>query len=206
MQITPKLRKLMLAIHVTASVGWVGSLAVFLAHAVASVASSDTQIVKAACIAMGVSAWFVIFPLSLLSLATGIIQAVGTAWGLVRHYWVLFKLLLTAVATTVLLLKLAPIRYVADAATQLGSIDPGTFDMRLSLLVHAVGGLVFLLAATALAIYKPAGVTRFAGEMRSVEVPRWVKWSAIAVLIVGAFLAIVVTLGAHGPGMHTLGE
>ena len=82
----PSLRKLMLTTHVTASVGWVGALGVFLAHAVVSVASADAQRVRAACIAMGLSAWLVIFPLSLVSLVTGIVQALCTAFGLIRHY------------------------------------------------------------------------------------------------------------------------
>jgi hypothetical protein len=135
MQMPPSLRKLMLTAHVTASVGWVGALGVFLAHAVVSVASADTQLVRAACIAMGLSAWFVIFPLSLVSLVTGIVQALGTAFGLIRHYWVVFKLVLTVVATSVLLLKLAPISYLAEAALQAGSLDPNSMDVRMSLLV-----------------------------------------------------------------------
>ena len=49
----------------SASVGWLGALAVFLAHAVASVISKNEQMVRAASIAMGVTAWFVILSLSL---------------------------------------------------------------------------------------------------------------------------------------------
>jgi hypothetical protein len=105
MTMTPAIRKLTLTAHVTASVGWLGALAVFLAHALASLISEDDQMVRAASLAMGLTAWFVILPLSLASLITGLVQALGTAWGLFRHYWILFKLLLAAVATIVLLLK-----------------------------------------------------------------------------------------------------
>jgi hypothetical protein len=118
MNMTPPLRKLALTAHVTTSVGWLGALAVFLGHALASLISQDEQMVRAASLAMGLTAWFVILPLSLASLTTGLVQALGTAWGLFRHYWVLFKLLLTAVATIVLLLKLGPIRYLADMAAE----------------------------------------------------------------------------------------
>jgi Na+-driven multidrug efflux pump len=86
---TPRLRKLTLIAHVTASVGWLGALAVFLAHALASFISEDDQLVRAASLAMGVAAWFVILPLSLTSLITGLVQALGTTWGLFRHYWIL---------------------------------------------------------------------------------------------------------------------
>src|SRR5262249_17407024 len=145
---------------VAASVGWFGALAVFLAHALASLISQDVQVVRAVSLAMGITAWFVILPLSLASLITGLVQALGTAWGLLRHYWILFKLLLTTVATVVLLLKLGPISYLADMAeTTFPSAD--LIGLRTSLAVHAAGGLLLLLTAATLAVYKPQGMTRY---------------------------------------------
>jgi hypothetical protein len=200
MTLSPPVRKLTLTAHVIASVGWVGALAVFLAHAIASVSSEDEQIIRAAALAMGLSAWFVILPLSLASLTTGLVQALGTAWGLFRHYWVLFKLLLTAVATTVLLMKLGPIGYLADMAKEASFSGANLIGLRTSLAIHAVGGMVVLLAAVTLAIFKPAGT------VRSASAPRWVK-------IFGAFLAILLLMvgmlllaGEHGPGAHLPGS
>ena len=40
--------------------------------------------------AMGLTAWFVILPLSLVALTTGLVQVLGTAWGLFPHYWIPF--------------------------------------------------------------------------------------------------------------------
>ena len=111
-------RKLLLTTHVLSSIGWFGALLVFGAHSIASLVSGDPNIVRSVCIAMALTAWFVILPLSLASLMTGVVQALGTAWGLLRHYWVVAKLLLTAFATAILLLKLAPISDLAAAAGQ----------------------------------------------------------------------------------------
>ena len=111
---SPSLRKLVLTAHVLSSVGWVGALAVFLAHSIVGILSQDIQLVRAACVAMALTAWFVILPFSLASFVTGLVQALGTAWGLLQHYWVAAKLLLTAVATAVLLLKLGPIAYFGE--------------------------------------------------------------------------------------------
>lgn len=122
MLMSPAARKFALTAHVTSSVGWFGALLVFLAHAVASLVSSDDQVVRSVCIAMGLTAWFVILPLSLASSVTGVVQALGTAWGLVRHYWVVAKLLSTAFATAVLLLKLAPISDLSAAAARARSL------------------------------------------------------------------------------------
>ena len=46
---------------------------------------------------------FVIVPLAIASLLTGVVQALATPWGLFRHYWVVIKLFLTVFATLVLL-------------------------------------------------------------------------------------------------------
>jgi hypothetical protein len=59
--------------------------------------------VRAACLAMDLIGWSIILPLSLASLASGVIQALGTVWGLFRQYWVLIKLIITALATALLL-------------------------------------------------------------------------------------------------------
>src|SRR5262249_4290485 len=161
MNMTPRLGKFVLTTHVVSSVGWIGALAVFLAHTIASLTSSNEQIVRAAWLAMGLCAWVVILPLSLTSLTTGVIQALGTAWGLFRHYWLIVKLLLTPLATGVLLLKLAPIDLLAEAASKPTFSTADLAGLQTSLLAHAIGGLVILLTTTVLAIYKPRGVTPY---------------------------------------------
>ena len=186
--------------HLIASLGWLGALAVFFVHALAGVASGDEQVIRAASIAMGLTAWFVILPLSLVTLLTGLAQALTTAWGLVRHYWVVFKLLLTAAATLVLLLKLSPISQLAAAASSEGFSVSTLAGTRASLLVHAAGGLVMLLAATALAVYKPAGITPFVE--RAAVMPRWARIFGGAALGLLAIVIAMIALAGHGPHAH----
>ena len=92
----PFLRKLALTVHVTSSVGLLGAIAAFLGLAIAGFASADDQTVRACYLAMQIAAKFVIVPLAFAALITGLVQSLGTAWGLFQHYWVLVKLLLTA--------------------------------------------------------------------------------------------------------------
>jgi hypothetical protein len=216
MTLTPLLRKLTLTAHVTASVGWLGALAVFLAHALASLISRDEQMVRAASLAMGLTAWFVILPLSLTSVTTGLVQALGTAWGLFRHYWIFFKLLLTTLATIVLLLKLGPISYLADVAAETTFSSADLIGLRTSLMVHAGGGLLVLLAAATLAVYKPQGMTRYGvrkqrgeGSARTesslgaaTSTPRWVKVFGVIVIILILLVGVMLLAGGHGPGAH----
>jgi len=194
---TPRIRQLALTAHVTCSVGWIGALAVFFAHALASLISRDEQIVRAAALAMGLAAWFVILPLGLASLATGLVQALGTAWGLLRHYWVASKLLLTAVATIVLLLKLRPIGYLADVAASPAFSSSDLIGLRASLAIHAGAGLLVLLTAVTLAVCKPKGLIR-----RGMRVPQWVKVFACIVAVLILLIAAMLVTGAHGPDAH----
>src|SRR4030081_3109528 len=99
MIMTPALRKLTLTAHVTSSVGLLGSIAAFLALGVAGLTGQDEPIVRAAYLAVDLTARFVIVPLAFASLLTGLVESLGTPWGLFRHYWVLAKFLLTVFAT-----------------------------------------------------------------------------------------------------------
>lgn len=195
-------RKLMLTTHVLSSIGWFGALLAFLAHSIASLTSGDPNLVRSVCIAMALIAWCVILPLSVTSLVTGLIQAMGTAWGLLRHYWVVAKLLLTAFATGVLLLKLAPISELAAAAGQMTFSPTSAVDLKQSLLVHSVGGLIVLLLVSILAIYKPAGLTPLATRGESRSLPGWVRVSLIAAGVLTLVLAMLVMHGGHGPAMQ----
>jgi len=72
---------------------------------------------------------------------------------LLRHYWILFKLLLTAVATAVLLMKLGPVGALAESAADAAVPSANLLGLRMSMLVHAGGGLLILLAIVTLAGY-----------------------------------------------------
>ena len=85
MTMTPSLRKFALTAHVTSSVGLLGSITALLALAVAGLTSQDAQIVRAAYPAMELIARFVIVPLAFASLLTGLIQSLGTPWGLTPY-------------------------------------------------------------------------------------------------------------------------
>ncbi len=92
---TTRITKLVLTSHITFSVGWLGAVAVFLALAITGLTSQNIQLARSAYMAMEMSAWFVIVPFCLASLFTGLIQALGTKWGLFKHYWIVVKLFLT---------------------------------------------------------------------------------------------------------------
>ena len=81
--------------------------------------------------------------------------------GVLRYYWILAKLVLTVIATIVLLLKMAPISYLAGAVGENALSSGDLRGVRIELVAHAAGGLFVLVIATTLSVFKPWGLTRY---------------------------------------------
>lgn len=162
---TPGARKLALTAHVVASVGWLGAVAAFLAVAVAGLTSDDGQLVRAAYLAMELMGWSVIVPLGAASLLTGLIQSLGTPWGVFRHWWVLIKLVLTALAMLLLLVHMRPIGFMASVAAESAVAPNDHRAVRVQLVFDAGAALLVLLVNTTLSVYKPRGLTGY-GQRR----------------------------------------
>jgi hypothetical protein len=164
---TPGLRKFALTVHIMCSVGWIGAVVAYLALVVSAMISQDAQTLRVAWMAMEMIGWFAIVPLSLVSLLTGLVMALGTKWGLFRHYWVLFSLVLTIFATVVLLQHMQSVSYFAGVAAGASSAGAERADIGrlrdglLGELLHAGLGLLVLLVIQVLNVYKPRGMTRY---------------------------------------------
>jgi hypothetical protein len=156
MTFPPQLRKTILVLHVAASVGWFGALVAYLALDITAAASTDIATVRSLYVAMAVIARHAIVPLALAAVLIGIINGLGTPWGLFRHYWVLVKLVITLVATGVLLTEVGSVTSLANMARSAGDHRPagGT-------LIHSIGGLIVLATALVLSVFKPRGLTPY---------------------------------------------
>jgi len=173
MTMPPRLRKLVLTAHISTTVGWLGAVVVYLALTLVGLTSQDAQTVRGAYLVMEPAAWYVLVPLAFASMLTGIVQSLGTTWGLFRHYWVLFKLLINVVATIVLLTYMETFSLMAGVAAD-SSADLGMVR-NASPRLHAALALLVLVVATVLAVYKPRGMTRYGQrkqhEQRTVHAP-----------------------------------
>jgi uncharacterized membrane protein len=156
--LSPRGRDFALTLHVLSSVGWLGAVLVFLLVAIAGL-DADGERARGVYLTMQVIGWQAIVPLCLASLVTGIVQSLGTKWGLIRHYWVVIKLVLTVVATLFLLLHTRPIDELARLAAE-NRLEVG-HAMRVQLVIDAAAALVVLVVATILAVFKPRGMTRY---------------------------------------------
>jgi hypothetical protein len=154
----PGVRKFALSVHLTFSIGWIGAVLAYLALGIGAVTSPDVQTVRAAWTAMELTGWYVIVPLALASLLTGLVMALGTKWGLFRHYWVLISFALTVFATVVLLLHMPTVSSMAEDAQE---AEGARLEALGGDLLHPSIGLVVLLVIQVLNLYKPAGMTRY---------------------------------------------
>lgn len=154
----PGLRKLALSVHLTLSIGWIGAVVAYLGLGVAAVTSEDVQSVRAAWIAMELTGWYVIVPLAVTSLLTGLVMSLGTKWGLFRYYWVAISFVLTLLSTAVLILHMPTVTSTVDVALK---AEGGALEALGGDLLHPAIGLVILLVVQVLNLYKPPGMTRY---------------------------------------------
>ena len=154
----PRVRKFVLAVHLIFSVGWIGSAAAYLALGVTARTSEEPMTIRGAWVAMEVTGWFVIVPMAVGSLLTGLVMALGTRWGLFRYYWVLFALVLTTVATVVLIMHMPDVSSLADKARE---ADAAGLEELGGDLFHTTVGLAVLMVIQVLNVYKPPGMTRY---------------------------------------------
>lgn len=166
MNMRPRVRKCVLVVHLTLSVGWIGTVLAYLALGIAASTSRDADTVRGAWIAMELTGWFVIVPLGFGSLFSGIVMAAGTRWGLLKHYWILISLVLTVVAVGVLLLHMPTVSSNADLVR---NADAAQLDAIGADLAHPAVGLVLLLGIQVLNMYKPRGMTRYGQRKEGAE-------------------------------------
>ncbi len=162
----PGLRKLALSVHLTFSVGWIGVVVAYLALGATAVNSDDVETIRGAWMAMELVGWYVIVPLAVGALLTGLIMALATKWGLFRHYWVVISFALTVFSTVVLLLHMPTVSAMADEAQE---ADGAALEALGGDLGHSGIGLVILLVVQVLNLYKPRGLTRYGWRKQQEE-------------------------------------
>jgi len=206
---TPALRKLNLTAHVAFSVGFIGAVTSFPALSIAGLTSQDAETVRGAYLSMNLIGQFVIVPLCFAALLTGIVQSLGTEWGLFRYYWVLLKLILTVGSTVLLLVH--QFMAMARAARLASAAAPGTMPnvgrLGTELVTKAGLAIVVLIVITTISIYKPWALTPYGRRKKSPQLPN--KETSIALKVSLAVIGVLVVLGViaehltgHGLGPH----
>lgn len=158
-----KFSKFTLLMHITFSVGWIGAVAGFLVLSIASLTSANPDIVRGAYLSMNVLGLYVIVPLSFVALLTGLVQSLGTSWGLFRQYWTLVKFGLTLGSVLILLMhQFGAIDRIAQLVLSApAGVLPDVRSTEIELATKAGLAVLVLVITTTLSVYKPWGLTPY---------------------------------------------
>jgi len=146
-------RKLVLSIHVTASVALLGTTAATLVLALRAATTSDVELAGTTYRLMQTLSLALNIPLALTALVSGIVVGLGTKWGVLRHWWVTAKLALLVAVIAVGALVVG--RGVEEAVGASPGAVPASVEWRV--VVGAALALTALVGATVLSVYKPGG-------------------------------------------------
>jgi hypothetical protein len=161
-RVSPRLYKLLLTAHIAVSVGWLGVVFAKLVLALVAATTGAPDVSAALLVSLNVVN-IAFAPVAIATIVTGVLLSLGTKWGVLQHYWVVTKLVLTVgvIGTAVQVAPrlvgqatAAPSGLAGDEATLLGL--PWAPAVVLS---FAVAHLLMLGAATVVSVYKPWGKT-----------------------------------------------
>lgn len=151
-----RIRAALLVVHVVASAGWLGLDGALVALQVTGLQSGDPAVRAGVVVAMTVIACWVLIPVVCASLCSGLVLALGTSWGLARHWWLVAKsgiaVMLTATGAVLTLPRLPEV--LAGEGEPVQAVTLAARSVALAL----------LLIATGLSVVKPWGKTQLAGS------------------------------------------
>jgi hypothetical protein len=156
--LSPRWRKPLLTAHVSVGAGLIGADLSLLGLAVWGWRGSDPASVYPA---MSLLSSWVVAPLAVAALITGVLQATLSAYGLLRYWWVTIKLAITLVLTGLVLFVVVPgLGEAADSA--LGGTSEALTEGR-----RVVYVVVFSLAVAAIVLMAGLAVAKPGWRLRS---------------------------------------
>jgi len=142
----PAARRALLTVHIIAGVGLLGDVAAVLAVNLRAATTGDAALAAASYELLTMFTVLFGIPLSLVSLATGILLGRSSAWGVVRYAWVTAKLGLLLGVILVGALVLGP-------GTETMRTGGGGAEARL--IAGSAYDVAALTLATGLSVFKP---------------------------------------------------
>lgn len=147
-------RKAILTLHVTVAVGWVGIEIAQLLLGLIGLSTDDAELVRATRVVMELLGIELIAVIAWTTLLTGLLLATATKWGLLKHYWIVTKLVVNIV------LMLNGHFFLQHWLREQAEVGKAPESLSVQLVISMSIALVLLVSATALSVYKPWGKTR----------------------------------------------
>ncbi|AKU15151.1 hypothetical protein [Luteipulveratus mongoliensis] len=153
-------RRTLLVLHLLSVATWIGVDVMVAVFVGVSLTSDDPSTVGLCFQALAYVVWPMLTA-ALATLVTGVLLGWGSAYGVVKHKWVLTKLVINLVLSTLILIALMP---GLDELAQRGAdlVAGRTQDMSAGDLVYPpIVSLTSLSFAVVLSVFKPWGRTRW---------------------------------------------
>ncbi len=145
-------RKLLLSLHVATTVSVLGTDLVLLTLGIASLGGADPRTIYPAA---HLASAYLVAPLAMLSLGTGLLLGLLTQWGVFRYWWVMIKLAITIVLTGIVLFVLVPRLGTVAASVTASASGPLPEGSRVPLVIAPVIASSLLVLNVVLAVFKP---------------------------------------------------
>ncbi|MBE1530268.1 hypothetical protein [Actinomadura algeriensis] len=152
-------RRVWLTLHVGVSVGWLGLAVAMATLAVAGATAEQHAVRHGAYVLMHVFDLAIVIPSVALAIITGLVVSLGTKWGLVRHWWVLLKFVISLVIPVIATVQSGWIERLEHRTADPAG-DPG--DLGLVLVGCMLVYTALLWTAVVLSVVKPGGRTPWA--------------------------------------------
>ncbi|CAM5265654.1 hypothetical protein [Streptomyces narbonensis] len=156
-RLPPRWRKAILTLHVTVGVGWVGIEIVQLVLGLVGLSTGDAGVVRATRVVMEILGIELIAAAAWTTLLTGLLLSAVTQWGLLKHYWIVTKLVITV---ALMLNGHFLLQHWLRVQAEMTDAPDAPESLGLRLVISMSVSLVLLVTATALSVYKPWGRTR----------------------------------------------
>lgn len=169
-RLSPNTYKTLLAAHILTSVSWLGIVVAKIALGLAAV--SATQVNVEDVLVIYTSIMNPLFPpAAILTILTGVLLSLGTRWGLLDHYWVVAKLILS-IAVIVTAVRIGDRMLEQTLNVPAGSLGNdrallGVVATALTALSMSIAHAGMLALATILSVFKPWGRTCFGQHSRA---------------------------------------
>jgi uncharacterized membrane protein len=157
----PKVRKVVLTLHVIFAVGWLGTDFAMLALGIIGFTGSNIETMRESYVSMERLGDFVVVPAGLCAVLTGLLLGLGTRWGLLRHYWVAVKLILGLGALTLAAFALRAQLHEAASLVKKPGASTDIGFVSITLIVAPSVALVLYSSNVVLSIFKPWGKTSY---------------------------------------------
>ena len=155
----PPLRKALLLTHIEAGGAWLG-LDLALGAVVLTAFTADAASAAAGAVTLAAFATWPLIVVSLVALGTGVLLGIGSKYGLARYWWVLIKLALTLILTTLVTLVLAPGMHAIRGQGLAALTSGAELTMSPTMLFPPIVSTTAVTVAMALSVFKPWGRIR----------------------------------------------